>query len=67
MACDTLLEYPDFDEEFKIHNDAINSQLGSVISQKGKLFTLYSIKLSDNNKSYKVTEYELLSIIETLK
>ena len=33
MACDTLLTYPNFNETFKIHTDAITFQLGAVISQ----------------------------------
>ena len=31
MACHTLLAYPDFNEELKIHNDATKSQLGEVV------------------------------------
>ena len=41
--------------------------LGAVISQKGKPITFYSRKLTDSQKSYTVTEKELLIIVETLK
>ena len=34
---DTLLTNPDYNETFKIHNDAREFQLGAVVSQKGKL------------------------------
>ena len=35
VARDTLLDYPYFNEEFKIHTDASKFQLGEVISNKG--------------------------------
>ena len=35
VARDTLLAYTDFNKRFKIHMDASNHQLGSVISQEG--------------------------------
>ena len=35
VECDTLLTYPDFNEEFKIHTDTSAIKLGSVIIQKG--------------------------------
>ena len=63
----TLLDYPYFNEEFKIHTNAIDFQLGAVINQNGKLITFYSIKLTDAQKIYTVTEKGLLSIVETLK
>ena len=67
MACDNLLTYPDFNEEFKIHIDARNLQLGSVITQNGKPINLFSRKRTDPQKMYTATEKELLSTIETLK
>ena len=36
MARNNLLAYPDFNEEFKIHTDASNCQLGEFISQNDK-------------------------------
>ena len=67
MAHNTLSAYPDFNEELNIRSNAINLQLGAVIIQKVKLISFYSIKLTDSQKSYTVTENEMLSIIETLK
>ena len=67
MAQDTLLTYPYFNEAFKIYTDASKFQLGSFVIQKIKLIELYSRKLTDDQKSYTVTEIELLSIVETLK
>ena len=67
MARDILLTYPDFNETFKIHTNASALQLGAVISQKVKHITFYSIKLTDAQQPYTVTESELLSILETLK
>ena len=63
----TLLDYPYFNEEFKIHTNASDFQLGAIINQNGKLITFYSIKLTDAKKLYTVIEKELLSIVETLK
>ena len=67
MARDALLACPDPNEEFKIHTDDRNFQFRAVISQKVKPITFCSIKLTDAQKIYTVTEKELLSIVETLK
>ena len=67
MARDNLLNNPDFNEQNKIHNNASAFQLVLVISQKVKPISYYSIKLTDDQKSYTVTEKEILSILETLK
>ena len=40
VACDTLLDYLDFNEEFKIHIDVSEFQLGAVIRKKGKTIAL---------------------------
>ena len=45
----------DFNEEFKIHIDARNFQLGSIFSQKGRPNTFYGIKLTGALKRYTVT------------
>ena len=37
MPRDPLLDYPDFNEEFKFHNDESDFQLGVVISHKVNL------------------------------
>ena len=34
---DAMLYYPRFDEEFEIHTNIINYQMGAIISQKGRL------------------------------
>ena len=54
MAHDTLLTYPDFNETFKIHTDAIKFRLGLVIIQKVKPIAFYSRKITDAQKSYTV-------------
>ena len=48
VARNTLLAYPDLNEEFKILADVRNFQLGAVISQKGKPIALYGTKLTDS-------------------
>ena len=67
VARDTLLTYPDFNETFKTHTDAIALQLGAVIIQKFKLIAFYSRKLTDSQQMYTVTYKELLILVETLK
>ena len=44
VARNTLLTYPDFNENIKIHTDASNLKLGAVILQKGKPSAFYSRK-----------------------
>ena len=56
MARDTLLAYPYFNEELKIHTYASNFQLRVVIRQKVKPIAFYSIKQTDSHKWYTVTE-----------
>ena len=66
MACNTILTYPDSNDTFKIHSADNVFQLGAVIIQKGKAITFYSRKFTDSQQWYKVTEKELLIIVETL-
>ena len=63
MARDTLLTYPDSNENFKIHTDASDLKLGAVILQKGKPIAFYTRKRTLSQQRYTVTERELLSII----
>ena len=67
VACDNLLNYPDFNEELKIIINASDIQLGAVISQKGKPIAFYIIKLTEYQRRYTVTERGMLSIVETIK
>jgi RNase H-like domain found in reverse transcriptase len=67
IAKEALLAYPDFAEEFVIHTDASHTQLGAVISQRGKPIAFYSRKLKPKQTRYTTTKRELLSIVETLK
>ena len=67
VARDTLLTCQYFKETFKIHTCASAFQLGVVIIHKVKPIPLYSIKITDAQKRYMVTEKELIIIVETLK
>ena len=67
MSCDTLLAYPVFNEEFKIHTNASDFQLEAVIIQKGKSIAFYNIKLTYAHKMYTVKGKDLLGIVEALK
>ena len=46
-AENTMLHYPGFNEEFKIHTDNSDYQMGSIISQNGRPVAYWSKKLSD--------------------
>ena len=59
IGAGTILAYPDFNEEFVIHTDASHTQLGAVISQKGKPIAFYSRKLKPEQTRYTTTEREL--------
>ena len=67
MDRNNLLIYLYFIEEFKINTNARNFQLGAVIIQKGKPIAFNSRKLTEAQIIYKVTERELLCIVEVLK
>ena len=67
VAREVLLSYPNFNDVFEIHTDASATQLGAVISQKGKPIAFYSRKLNPAQTRYTTTERELLAIVETLK
>ena len=56
VARNTLLNYPDFNENFKIHTNASEFQLGVVISQKVKPIAFYSKKLTNTQQRYTVIE-----------
>jgi RNase H-like domain found in reverse transcriptase len=67
IAKEALLAYLDFAEEFVIQTDASHTQLGAVISQRGKPIAFYSRKLKPKQTQYTTMERELMSIVETLK
>ena len=43
----TLLNYPDFNETFKVHTNVSAFQLGSVIIRSGEIIAFYGRKLND--------------------
>ena len=67
VAHDTLLIYTDFNEVFKIRIDASTFRLGVIIVYKGKPVAFHSGKLTVVQQRYKVTERELISIVENLE
>ena len=56
IAKDTILAYPHFSNNFTIHTDASDVQLGALIMQEGKLLAFYSQKLSKAQINYTITE-----------
>ena len=67
IAKETLLTFPNFNEEFHIYTDASDYQLGAVIMQNNKPLAFYSRKMDKAQRRYTTGEQELLSIVETLK
>ena len=56
VMSNTLSEYPDLNEQFGIHADASEYQIGEVINQYVKPITFYSRKLTGPKIWYTVTE-----------
>ena len=50
VARGTLLNYPDFNETFKIHANASAFQLGAFISHKVKPIDFYGRKITDSQQ-----------------
>jgi len=67
VAHEVLLSYPNFNDLFEIHKGAGATQLGAVISQKGRPIAFYSRKLNPVHTRYTTTKRELLAIVEMLK
>ncbi len=61
------MAYPDYSKVFEIYTDASSKQLGAVITQDNRPIAFFSLKLSDMQRKYSITEIELLTIVETLK
>ena len=64
---ETVLAYPDFLKPFDIYTEASSMQLGAVITQDNRPIAFFSRKLSKMQQKYRVTEIELLAIVEALK
>ena len=47
-----LIFYPNFSEDFIIHTDASNTQLGEIMIQNGKPMSFYSQKLTSAQINY---------------
>ena len=64
---DVALAYPDYSKEFEIYTDASSPHMGAVITHQNWPITFFSRKLSTMQQKYRVTEIEVLAIMETLK
>ncbi len=61
------MAYPDYSKVFKIYTDASSKKLGAEITQENRPIAFFSQKLSDTQRKYSVTKFELLAIVQTLK
>ncbi len=67
IAKDVVLAYLDYSKVFEIYTDASSKQLGAVIAQDNRPIAFLSRKLSNTQRKYSITKFELLAIVETLK
>jgi hypothetical protein len=67
IAREAALACPDYSKVFEIYTDALNKQLGAVITQENRPIAFFSWKLSTTQCKYSVTKIELLAIVKTLK
>ena len=67
ISRETLLAYPNFNDEFHLYTDSSDYQLGAVLMQNNRPLAFYSRKMNSAQKRYTTGEQELLSIVETLK
>ncbi len=65
IAREVVVAYPDYSKVFKIYTDALNKQLGAVITKENRQVAFFSWKLSTTQRKYSVTKIELLAIVET--
>ena len=63
VSAETLLSYRDWTIPCKVHTDASDKQLGSVISQNNKPIEFFSRRLRKPQRNYTMTEKELLAIV----
>ena len=66
MTGDTLDSLPIHVEEFEIHTNESDYQIGVCILQKVKPIAFFSRKCNSTQTKYPVTAKELLVIVETL-
>ena len=67
IAEKVLLTFPDPNIDYHIFTDASQLQLGSIITQNGKVIAFFSRKLTDSQTKYPTIDKEMLCIVETLK
>jgi hypothetical protein len=67
IANKVVLAYLNFTKPFKMYTDASTMRLGTVITQGNRTIMFFSRKLSEVLTKYRVTDIELLAIVETLK
>jgi hypothetical protein len=67
IAKDVVFAYLDYSKVFEIHTDASSKQLWAVITQDNGPIAFFSWEVSNTQRSYRVTEIDLLAIVKTLK
>ena len=67
LSKEVLLTHCNFNKPFEINTDALDMQLGEVISQENIPIPLYSHKLNESQRNYATMEREVLAIVKMLK
>jgi hypothetical protein len=65
IAKDVVLAYPDYSKVFEIYTDPSSKQLGAVITQDIRPIAFFSWKLSNTQRKYSITKFELIAIVKT--
>ena len=63
LTSNTVLKYPDFEDQFTLTTDASNHALGAVLSQKQGPIAFASRTLNKHEINYSTIEKELLAIV----
>ena len=67
VSAETLLSYPYWKINFKVHTDAPDKKLGAIMRHNNKPIEFFSIILRKSQDNYTKTDKEPIVIVECLK
>ena len=62
-----ILQYPDFEKQFRITSDSSNVAIGAVLSQNDHPISYFSRTLNSAEQNYSTIEKELLAVVEACR